>query len=168
MTTFLQSSKGLQLFSHFKFLCFICVPGEFKVHSFFFYFLNFKIFNSYMCSSRKNSEMKQRNVKKGHKVYLSRIYSYRESGQIGEVLLPWVSSASQLGAYRWRGGIVTGKEEYRGSCFLVFIPAPISQGEEGFFSLFSLDQKCHGVGAWWALLTCKADSTVMRAYCSTG
>ena len=72
-------------------------------------------------------------------------------------MLPWVSSASHLwGAYKWKGGIFTGERGVWGSCSLIFIPVPSSRGEEGFLSLFSLDQTCHGVGAWWVLI-CKAN-----------
>ena len=37
-----------------------------------------------------------------------------------------------------------GKEELGGLYSLIFIPAPSSQGEEGFVILFGLNQKCHG------------------------
>ena len=117
MTTFLPSSKGLQLFSHFKFLCFV-----------YLFLVNLRSF-----LHRERIQRWSRDIKKGNKVDLSRICSHRESGQTGEVLLPWVSLASQLGAYRWRGGIVTGKEGCGGLCSLIFIPAPVSQEEEEFF-----------------------------------
>ena len=44
-----------------------------------------------------------------------------------------------------------------GSSSLIFIPAPLSRGEEGIFSVFSLDQKCHSIGAWRVLLIYKDD-----------
>ena len=47
-----------------------------------------------------------------------------------------------------------------GSSSLIFIPAPLSRGEEGFLSLFSLDQKCRGIGAWWVLPIYRAELTV--------
>ena len=34
-----------------------------------------------------------------------------------------------------------------GIVFLIFIPVPLSQREEGFLSLFNLDLKCHGIDA---------------------
>ena len=49
-----------------------------------------------------------------------------------------------------------------GSSSLIFIPALLSRGEEGILSLFSLDQKCHGIDAWWVLPIYKAD-LVMRS-----
>lgn len=36
----------------------------------------------------------------------------------------------------------------------IFILAPPSWGKEGFLSLFSLDQECLGISAWWELI-CK-------------
>ena len=39
----------------------------------------------------------------------------------------------------------------------------ISLEEEGFWSVFSLDWKRHGVDAGWLLLICKANFIVMRA-----
>lgn len=47
---------------------------------------------------------------------------------------------------------------------LIFIPAPPSWGEGGFLSLFSLDQKYHGITAWWELLIFKANFTVIRPW----
>ena len=61
------------------------------------------------------------------------------------------------------GGKFTGEGKVCGSYSLIFIPAPSSRGEEGFLSLFSLDQKCHSVGALWVLLTWKANFIEMRA-----
>ena len=40
-----------------------------------------------------------------------------------------------------------GRERFGGLYSLIFLPAPPSQGEEGFSSLFSLDGKCHGADA---------------------
>ena len=51
---------------------------------------------------------------------------------------------------------------------LVFIPAPFSRGEGWLLSLFSLDQKCHGLGARWVLFTYKANFIVKRAQWATG
>ena len=45
------------------------------------------------------------------------------------------------------GGIFTEEGGGLGSYFLIFIPAPPYGEEEGFLSLFSPDQKCHGTGA---------------------
>ena len=78
------------------------------------------------------------------------------------VLYHWATGEAPSwvwGAYKWRGRIVTREEGVCKSSFMIFIPAPFSPGEEGFLSLFSLDQKCHGISAWWALLTCKANLT---------
>ena len=55
-----------------------------------------------------------------------------------------------------KGQNVPGEGGVWGSSSLIFIPAAFFQGEEGFLSLFSLNQKCHGLGAWWVLLTSKA------------
>ena len=38
-----------------------------------------------------------------------------------------------------------GKEAFGELHSLIFIPAPFSQGEEGFLTSFSLYQKCHGI-----------------------
>lgn len=40
--------------------------------------------------------------------------------------------------------------------FLIFIPVPLSQGEEGFLFLLVFYGTCPSVGAWWDLLVCKA------------
>ena len=71
------------------------------------------------------------------------------------VLPPWVPTT-------WCR-IFTGEGGVWGSYSLIFIPAPSSRGEEGFLSLFSLDQKRHGVSGRWVLLSCKAHFIVMRA-----
>ena len=62
---------------------------------------------------------------------------------------------SRCPEFLWQAGHMGCKNEWgikihlgrRGleTDFLIFIPAPPSQGEEGFLSLFSLDQKYHGV-----------------------
>ena len=67
--------------------------------------------------------------------------------------------------YRNEGAEYSLGRELPGELYsLVFIPAPLSWGEGGFLSLFSLDWKCHGVSAWWELLICKANFTVIRTW----
>ena len=46
--------------------------------------------------------------------------------------------------------------------FLIFIPAPSSQGKQGFLSFFSFDQKHHGISTRWVLLICRANFTIIR------
>ena len=48
------------------------------------------------------------------------------------------------------------------STSLISILALFSWGEEGFLSLLSLDQRCHGIGAW-VLLICMAAAAAAAA-----
>lgn len=61
-----------------------------------------------------------------------------------------------------------GKEGFWDHILWFFISAPISWGEEGSLSLYSWDQKSHGVGAWWVLVICKANFIAMRAWWTMG
>ena len=76
------------------------------------------------------------------------------------------SQVSSCAEFLWQTSYVGCRNEWAeyssgreglGSYSLIFIPAPPSWGKEGFLSLFSLDVKCHGIGAWWELLTCEAN-----------
>ena len=46
----------------------------------------------------------------------------------------------------------------------ISILALFSWGEEGFLSLLSLDQRCHGIGAWWVLLICMAAAAAAKSH----
>ena len=49
-----------------------------------------------------------------------------------------------------------------------FDPSAIFPQGIGFLSFYSLDHKCHSVGAWWVRLVCKANFIEMRAQWATG
>ena len=90
---------------------------------------------------------------------------YTLKGRVGR--LRWVAALSFFGKLVIWGVKMNARNRHwggrgLGSYFLICIPTPPSTREEGFLSLFSLDQKCYGIGAWWEHLICKANFIVMR------
>ena len=122
----------------------------------------------FLSHSRKNSEMRQGGQESKVRIYLRESMLSREEQAVSGEQLHWVSSASWFVRRRNEGVEYSLGREGVGSYSLIFLPAPPSRGEEGFLSLFSLDQKCHDIGAWWVLLICKANFIVMRAYWAKG
>lgn len=95
------------------------------------------------------------------RIYFSKNTLSRESSRRVK-MCPAFLWCQLWGAYKGAEYLL-GKKWFSGSYFQIFIQAPPSQGEEGFFfTFFSLDWKCHGVSAWWVLLICKAYFIVMR------
>ena len=97
------------------------------------------------------------------RIYLSE--KYTPTGEVGHRRAAALHVIGKLGSWglQMKGrNIHWGRRGLGESYSLIFIPAPPSQGEEGFLSLFGFDQKGHGVGALWELLICKANFIVMR------
>ena len=84
--------------------------------------------------------------------------------------MPWVSLASRLwGAYKRRGGIFTGQGEAWGWYSVIFSSQlHVPMGRRDFCPQLALIRSVIVFyGAWWALLTCKANSMVRTAEWAT-
>ena len=106
-----------------------------------------------------------REVKKAKQEFIyAMVCSQGESGQSQVSSCPELLGKLVMQGVEMKKWNIHGEIGALGSYSMIFIPAPTSQEEERFLSLFRFDWKCPNINACWVLLICKANFNVMRTY----